>query len=166
TNDLDLMTLRVLEEALCAFPGVVLVVSHDRFFLDRVATRIVYLDGHGGHRIHAGDLSGLLDKLRAERAATDAAAVPRTAEPARPSERATANRKLSTRERQELEALPDRLAAAEQQVAALDARLADPATWTDPAIDGHKVAEQREAAQREVEALYARWEELEALAGQ
>ncbi|MCB9888737.1 MAG: ATP-binding cassette domain-containing protein, partial [Planctomycetes bacterium] len=83
TNDLDLMTLRVLEEALCAFPGVVLVVSHDRFFLDRVATRIVYLDGHGGHRIHAGDLSGLLDKLRAERAATDAAAVPRTAEPAR-----------------------------------------------------------------------------------
>ncbi len=66
TNDLDLMTLRVLEEALVAFPGVVLVVSHDRYFLDRVATRILFMDGHGNSRVHEGDMSGLLDKLRLE----------------------------------------------------------------------------------------------------
>ncbi|MCA8953859.1 MAG: ABC-F family ATP-binding cassette domain-containing protein, partial [Planctomycetes bacterium] len=69
TNDLDLASLRALEDALLAFSGSVLVVSHDRWFLDRVATRIVHLDGSGEVRLHAGDLSGLLEKLADERAA-------------------------------------------------------------------------------------------------
>src|SRR5690606_7963803 len=112
TNDLDLMTLRALEEALIAFPGVVLVVSHDRFFLDRVATRILYLDGEGGHRVHEGDLSLLLERLAKERQRATlpprAAADPPPGPPpaARPQQaRATAPR-LSTRERAELEAPP------------------------------------------------------------
>jgi ABC-type glutathione transport system ATPase component len=78
TNDLDLSTLRALEEALLAFPGAVLVVSHDRWFLDRVATKILYLDGKGGARAHDGDLSGLLEKLAAERATLAPAARPST----------------------------------------------------------------------------------------
>ncbi|MBM3985208.1 MAG: ATP-binding cassette domain-containing protein, partial [Planctomycetes bacterium] len=69
TNDLDLQTLRSLEEALLAFPGAVLVVSHDRWFLDRVATHVLHLDGHGGARLHTGDLSSLLARLKAEAAA-------------------------------------------------------------------------------------------------
>jgi ABC transport system ATP-binding/permease protein len=69
TNDLDLMTLRALEEALCAFEGCVLVVSHDRWFLDRVATRVVHLDGRGGVRIHSGDLTGLLSDVATARPA-------------------------------------------------------------------------------------------------
>jgi ATP-binding cassette subfamily F protein uup len=71
TNDLDLASLRTLEEALVAFAGSVIVVSHDRWFLDRVATRILYLDGSGGVRRHEGDLSSLLEKLADERAAGD-----------------------------------------------------------------------------------------------
>jgi ATP-binding cassette subfamily F protein uup len=68
TNDLDLETLRALEEALVAFPGSALVVSHDRWFLDRVATRVVHLDGAGGLTVHSGDLSGLLGELATRRA--------------------------------------------------------------------------------------------------
>ena len=63
TNDLDLATLRALEEAIMAFPGAVIIVSHDRWFLDRVATRILYLDGEGGMRQHHGVLSDLLAKV-------------------------------------------------------------------------------------------------------
>ena len=65
TNDLDLASLRALEDALLAFPGAAIVVSHDRWFLDRVATRVVHLDGSGAARVHEGDLSLLLERLRA-----------------------------------------------------------------------------------------------------
>ena len=67
TNDLDLATLRALEEALMAFAGSIVVVSHDRWFLDRVATRIIHLDGEGSARIHVGDLSTLLERMHDER---------------------------------------------------------------------------------------------------
>ena len=67
TNDLDLASLRALEDALLAFPGAAIVVSHDRWFLDRIATRVVHLDGSGAARVHEGDLSLLLERLRARR---------------------------------------------------------------------------------------------------
>ncbi|MEE2888638.1 MAG: ABC-F family ATP-binding cassette domain-containing protein [Planctomycetota bacterium] len=164
TNDLDLMTLRVLEEALIAFPGVVIVVSHDRYFLDRVATRILYLDGSGNHRLHAGDLSGLLEKVRAEESAVTARPGDKPgSKPAQPGSKAR-GRKLSTRERAELEELPGRLAEAELRVTELDERLADPATWQDGAShDPQELTGQRDAAQAVVDELYARWEELEAI---
>jgi ATP-binding cassette subfamily F protein uup len=126
TNDLDLTTLRSLEDALNAFPGVVLVVSHDRWFLDRVATRIVHLDGSGVARVHEGDLSALLEKLAAERAAEEARSRA-DAKAARAEQPAAAPKKkrLSTREQQELERLPAEIQRLEQDVARLDQELAD-----------------------------------------
>ena len=151
TNDLDLPTLRALEEALVAFRGTVLVVTHDRWFLDRVATRVLYLDGGGGVREWPGDMTGLLERLKEERA-------PR--ERKEKTERPKAEpRKLGYREQRELEGLPDRIAEREDEVARLDRQLADPATYTRP--DVAEIVEKRAAAAAELERLYARWEELE-----
>ena len=67
TNDLDIPTLRLLEEAMEAFPGCAIVVSHDRYFLDRVATNILALDGEGGGRFFEGSYEAYAEKIRQER---------------------------------------------------------------------------------------------------
>jgi len=157
TNDLDLMTLRVLEEALLAFAGTVLVVSHDRYFLDRVATRIVYLDGSGRARLHPGDVSGLIDAMKAEREPATRKPKPARERPARP-------RGLSWKEKRELEELPETIAAAEADLAALDAELADPALYAGPETRVRETTTRRKEKAAEVSRLYARWEELEARA--
>ncbi len=164
TNDLDLMTLRVLEEALCAFPGSALIVSHDRWFLDRVATRVLWLGAGGEHETHTGDVSDLLERRR-ERASTAARANARAAvkapEPATPSPA-----KLTWTERRELEALPDRITVLEDELRTLDGRLADPDLYAnaDPA-ELQRLTARRGAAQDETDALLARWEELEGRSG-
>jgi ATP-binding cassette subfamily F protein uup len=166
TNDLDLASLRALEEALLAFPGTVLCVSHDRWFLDRIAQRVVYQDGSGDVRIHEGDLSLLLERLAQEQA--DAAAARAAAAAKAKSVAVVAApklRKLSTRERGELEALPGRIEAAEAGLAAVDAKLADPALYTTgTAAEFDRLSQQRGQLQGELEQLYARWTELEELA--
>ncbi|MEM7200951.1 MAG: ATP-binding cassette domain-containing protein [Planctomycetota bacterium] len=168
TNDLDLMTLRVLEEALCAFAGAALIVSHDRWFLDRVATRILHL-GPGGHaRLHAGDLTGLLDKLAGEAVAAKTAAAPTKARSpgGKPAQARSKPRRMSSSDRNELHALPERIENAENAIGELDTKLADPTLYA-PGTDGTEVSaltEQRERATAELQTLYARWEELEARA--
>ncbi len=165
TNDLDLNTLRVLEEALNAFPGAALIVSHDRYFLDRVATRILYLDGSGRSVIHEGDLSSFLarggtirgadasatkDKAREKRAEVPASVAP----PA-------AKKRLSTYERRELEALQKKVAAAEAEITDLDKKLVDPELYTTIGSDPQAVAKARQAAAKSLDTLMARWVELE-----
>jgi len=164
TNDLDLPTLRALEEALVAFEGTVIVVSHDRWFLDRVATEIVHLDGRGRCLKWGGDMSTLLERLAAERVAAEAAAAAarvRTAAPEPPRETPARARKLGTRQREELGALPARIEDAEARLAALDARLADPAFWRGAASDREQTVRDRASLFDEVSRLYVRWEELE-----
>jgi len=151
TNDLDLMTLSVLEEALIAFPGTVLVVTHDRYFLDRVATRVIHLDGQGGVREWPGDMSSLLEQLKSERAPRPKKEKPVRARPEGP-------RKLGYQEQRELDGLPDRIAGLEEQLAELDRRLADPAVYARPDV-GEVVARRNELADA-VAKLYARWEQL------
>ena len=172
TNDLDLASLRALEDALLAFPGASIVVSHDRWFLDRIATRVVHLDGTGDVRLHEGDLSLLLERLTAEQAEREAAAA-RAAAAAKARSAALAGKaaapkpkKLSSREQQELAALPGKIEAAEQQLAAVDQGLLDPAVYT--AAGRAKFDELTQLRQRlpgQIQQLYARWEELDALAG-
>jgi ATP-binding cassette subfamily F protein uup len=165
TNDLDLATLRALEEALIAFPGTVIVVSHDRWFLDRVATRILYLDGKGGTRMHFGDMSGLLALLAAEREAVRAPAPAAATTGARsPGPRREAKPKRRTPwQQKELDGLPELITAAETEIASLDERLADPRLYTGPKEEIQRVRARRDEVQAEVVKLYARWEELEAL---
>jgi len=176
TNDLDLASLRALEDALLAFPGSAIVVSHDRWFLDRIATRIVHLDGAGHGRVHEGDLSLLLERLGQEaeaRAAEDAAAIQKAKAKAKAkaAEASVAQegrpKKLSTREQQELAGLPAKIEAAEGELAEVDQALGDPSLY-----DGgnqerfDELTERRKQLPDELAALYARWEELEARAEQ
>jgi ABC transport system ATP-binding/permease protein len=169
TNDLDLQSLRALEDALLAFPGSAIVVSHDRWFLDRIATRVVHLDGSGRVRVHEGDLSLLLARLAAERAAAEQAAAEAAAKQ-RARTRAEAEpkptkRRLSTREQQELSALPARIEAAERELADVDAALSDPSLYSGAGRDRFEALTARRAAlPGEIAALYERWQELEAVA--
>jgi ATP-binding cassette subfamily F protein uup len=170
TNDLDLASLRMLEEALVAFPGTVLVVSHDRWFLDRVATKILYLDGTGSVRAHPGDVSSLLEAMHAEeRAAEESAkAVTVAASTASRTESAKENvpvrkKRLSSWDQREYDALPDKISRAEGELGELDARLSDPALYSAPRAEQDKVHARRAELQAQIESLYARWSELETL---
>jgi ATP-binding cassette subfamily F protein uup len=163
TNDLDIPTLEVLEESLLEFPGALVLVTHDRYLLDRVSTRILALDGRGGVRTYADYAQWEAEQAAAAEAASAATqrarrAAPRTADPE--PERAAA-RKLSYKEKQEWERMEGAILAAESAVVAANAAAHDPAIATDAA--GLREALARlEAAQSEVERLYARWADLEA----
>jgi ABC transport system ATP-binding/permease protein len=164
TNDLDLETLRTLEEALIDFAGSALIVSHDRWFLDRVATHILHLDGEGHARMHEGDLSTLLARISAERAAAEAAAAQAAKRPVAKRPAAAekpARRKLSFKEQKEYDELPERLAALEAEAARLDEKFADPALYSGPQGDRTKLETHRNELAKEIAALYARWEKLE-----
>jgi len=169
TNDLDLMTLRALEEALLGFPGSVLVVSHDRYFLDRVATRVLYLDGAGQAHLDACDASTLLERRAARQVrapARGASQGPDAAAPAAAvhSGAAQAARRLSNWERSELDALPDRIEAVEARLAAIAIRLAERSLYQGPAGERRRVEGEQAEAAAELATLTARWEELEARA--
>jgi ATP-binding cassette subfamily F protein uup len=162
TNDLDLFTLRALEEALLAFPGTAVVVSHDRWFLDRVATEILCLDGRGGARRHIGDVSSLLDELAREREASKNARPQSKPASAAPKAAPTKKRITPWQER-ELEQLERAIPAAEAEIAELDERLADPRVWSGPVPAAAELQKQRAALALELARRYARWEELESL---
>ena len=170
TNDLDLASLRALEDALLAFPGAAIVVSHDRWFLDRVATRVVHLDGSGAARVHEGDLSLLLERLRQEagdRVAREAEATHRDKARTQAQKGAAAAgkpRRLSTREQRELAELPAQIEGLEAELATVDDQLGDPGLYE--AQHAHRFDEltkRRKALPEELAALYARWEALEAI---
>ncbi|HTV76065.1 MAG TPA: ATP-binding cassette domain-containing protein, partial [Candidatus Baltobacteraceae bacterium] len=169
TNDLDLSTLRVLEEALIAFPGVVLVVSHDRYFLNRVCTNILAFEGDGQIHHSVGDYDYYLEKkqrtlLRAAattsavRSANKSVAPPRAIEPkpAKP-------RKLSFNEARELESIESAIHAAESEVARIEGLFADPEFFRKHALQTNQLTADLDAVKEKVQNLYARWEELEAV---
>ncbi len=138
---------------------------HDRWFLDRVATRILHLSRDGGYRVHSGDVTGLLDLLATEaveEARARAAARARPQRVKKPS--ASSPSKLSSRERNELAALPDRIHDVEAELAALDERLADPKLYSGDRQEMQKLTERRKGLESDLKAMYSRWEELEARA--
>jgi ABC transport system ATP-binding/permease protein len=162
TNDLDLGTLRLLEEALVAFTGTVIVVSHDRYFLNRVCTSILAFEGEGVVRYSPGNYDYYLEK-RAERLALDASSLGTTS-PVAGSGRlpsAPRPRKLKWSERQELDDMETRILAAEAEVVELEARLAEPGLYNVRGQDWRTVDAQLRAARERVSGLYSRWEELE-----
>jgi ATP-binding cassette subfamily F protein uup len=164
TNDLDLMTLGALEGALVDFPGCALVVSHDRWFLDRVVTGILAFEGAGEVVFYEGDYSSYEAKRRAReaeeaRAARPAEDRPRAARPA-PS----GPRKITFKEQKELAGMEDAILAAEARVAELEAALSDPTLFKDRGAEVPAMVAELDRTRASVEALYARWHELEALA--
>ncbi|HKP74163.1 MAG TPA: ABC-F family ATP-binding cassette domain-containing protein [Longimicrobiaceae bacterium] len=165
TNDLDLVTLQVLESVLMEWSGCVLLVTHDRFFLDKVATGLIVFEGDGALRRHAGgyDLYRRLKEQREAEAAASAAPAKKPT-PAAKSTAAEKPRKLSYREQRELEGMETAILEAEQRKAGLEARLADPALYAGAADEVARTTAEFHAATEQVEALYARWAELEEIA--
>ncbi len=166
TNDLDIPTLEQLERSLLAFEGAMVLISHDRFLVDRVTTDLIALDGRGGWR-ELADLSQW-EEMRAElRGAERERAEARSTRP--PGDEGTddtkpksASRpaKLSYKEKRELESMEETILEAEQRVEELEALSRDPETLADPERM-HTVYARLKEAQDAVEALYARWSELE-----
>jgi ATP-binding cassette subfamily F protein uup len=144
----------------------VLLVTHDRFFLDKVATGLIVFEGGGALRRHAGGYD-LYRRLKEQREAEAAAAAAQAKKPAAAPAKAPAAerpRKLSWKEQREMEGIEAAILEAEGRKAELEARLADPALYARPADEIARATAGFEAATREVDALYARWAELEELA--
>ena len=163
TNDLDIETLDLLEALLQEYTGTVLLVSHDRAFLDNVVTQILVFEGAGRVRAYAG---GYDDNRAALRARVAATAPSLSVAPApRREARAPPRRKLGYQETRELAALPDRITALEGEHAAIQLRLADPALYRGAAADIRELQARLATLEADLAAAYARWEALEAQAG-
>jgi ATP-binding cassette subfamily F protein uup len=162
TNDLDLVTLNILEGLLLQFKGCVLLVTHDRYFLDKVATRILAFEGDGRVVDYPGNYE-MYRTLRekAEPAPTATPAVKAATAPAPEASRKKG--KLSYKDQRELDGMEAAIEAAEAKKAELEAALQDPASFSD-AAKMKSVSEQLEAKTAEVDRLYARWQELQDLA--
>ena len=159
TNDLDVSTLGALEEMLCNFGGSVLVVTHDRYFLDRVATSVLVAEGEGQWVRYAGNYSDYLSQRTTPKNETKAQTT--GAKDASKSQRPKAKAALTYAQRLELESLPDTIDAAEQTVAALQAQLADPELYKTRGSEVAGLQSKLESAQQDVETLMTRWEQLE-----
>jgi len=162
TNDLDIPTLEILEESLLEYPGALVLVTHDRFMLDRVSTVVVGLDGFGAAERFA-DYSQWETWQRTQLAA--ATGKPENGNRRPPASgdevpRAAAKKKLSYAEAREFATIEDRIHEAERHLQAKRAALEDPAITSDR-MSLHNACTELDEAQKSVEALYARWAELE-----
>ncbi|MEM7621963.1 MAG: ABC-F family ATP-binding cassette domain-containing protein [Planctomycetota bacterium] len=157
TNDLDIATLEIMEEALEGFPGALVLVTHDRAMLARLATEVLALDGTGGAAVYAS----LSQALAAVRASDDArAAKPKRSAASAPGPAPRQRVKLSYKEQREYDGMEAEIEAAEHRVSACESAIADPKVNAD--IDRMTEAcTQLSSAQARVADLYARWEELE-----
>jgi ATP-binding cassette subfamily F protein uup len=163
TNDLDIPTLQNLEEALLGFGGTLVLVSHDRFFLDQVATHTLAWNESGSPRweLYEGPPSTVC-RLRRARAAEQGSArtvasrlVTRT-EAAKPRKAG-----LSQKEQRRLEEVERALAALHDRCAELDAVLADPSAFLRPGSPGHQALKDRDSSRPDLEALELEWLALE-----
>jgi len=157
TNDLDLMTLRILEEALIAFDGASLVISHDRALLDRACTAVLSFDG-------SGEVVRYASRIQAVRAAQAAEGEPKqkVLKPKKASSPKPAPGGLSGKEKRELEMLPGRVETLEAERDSLGEQLADPGVYQGDAAKAAELGSAYKAAEAAVQEAYARWEALEA----
>jgi len=156
TNDLDVQTLTILEEYLETFPGVVVVVSHDRYFLDKVVDELIFLAGDGGVKTDVGDYTDFLEKYKA--ASVGAAQVEKAAKNiAKPKQE---KKKLSYMEQREWDVIEDEIAQLEVRVATVTDDLNN--TGSDYAR-AQELLEEKEKLEVELEGKMDRWEELSEL---
>ena len=161
TNDLDVETLELLEERLLDYPGSLLLVSHDRAFLDNVVTSTLVLEGRGRVGEYVG---GYSDWLRQRGSPADAGESPMPPVRGKRDKASQGEPRLGYKQKRELESLPARIEALEVQVARLQSQLADPELYKDGGSAVTDAQESLARVQSELAAGYARWAELEALA--
>ncbi len=161
TNDLDIPTLEILEESLLEFRGALVLVTHDRFLLDRVSTLVLGFDGLGGAGRFAdySQWESWQEENEARFSQKNAPNVKLVTPPAVAPQ--SLKKRLTYKEDRELSLMEETIAKAEELLAAGLAALHDPAIASDPARL-HAASVELESAQKSVDALYARWAELEA----
>jgi ATP-binding cassette subfamily F protein uup len=168
TNDLDIPTLEILEESLLEYRGALVLVTHDRYMLDRVSTVVLGLDGLGGAERFA-DYQQWEEWQRSQKAAGKSNASVETQSPrasgnggaaAAVARASLTKKRLSYKENRELETIEQRVADAEKEMQLKHDALLDPVIMSDGARL-HAASLELEAAQRAIDELYARWVELE-----
>tara|TARA_R110002096_G_scaffold12343_2_gene44568 strand:+ start:455 stop:2362 length:1908 start_codon:yes stop_codon:yes gene_type:complete len=163
TNDLDLQTLRVLEEALINFRGTSLVVSHDRWFLDRVCDRVIVFDGDGRVSVNEGNYSYYLQKRKAMEAVASAAKSKSSKKKRERNGIAEKPRKLTWKEERELEGMEDAILAAESEIEKIEAKLNEPEFYIENSELAVEMSAELEKKREILKGSYKRWEELEAI---
>ncbi len=154
TNDLDLQTLQVLEESLATFPGCVIVVSHDRYFLNRICTHTLALEGSEKYYLNEGDYDYYMQK----KAENEVVVKPKVEKKVKAVEEKKV--KLSWSEKKELETIEDDVMAAEMAVEEIESTMAEPDFYQKHGSDLQKFTTDLAAAKEQVEKLYQRWEFL------
>jgi ATP-binding cassette subfamily F protein uup len=167
TNDLDMETLDLLQELVAGFAGTVILVSHDRDFLDRTVSSVIAPEGDGRWLQYAG---GYADMMAQRKETALARRQVKSATPARSDETEAApapkreeKRKLSYKQKFALETLPAKMEKLSAEIAALEVKMADPALYTKDPDQFAKIAAEIEKKRNEVEAHEEEWLELEML---
>ena len=163
TNDLDLPTLRLLEEALLAFSGCVLVVSHDRYFLNRVCTGIIAFEGEGQVFYNEGDYEYYRQKLSERKTISIAQKTPAKPKSEKNKTKSTKPNKLTWKEKKELEGIEEAILEAEKEILEIEAIFADPEFHSKHGDKTNEFNKKLETAKQRSLTLYGRWEELENL---
>jgi len=163
TNDLDLQTMRILEEALTLFPGCVLVVSHDRYFLNRVCTGILAFEGEGQVTFSEGNYDYYLEKRRRAASGSGSGGREFKLSGSASTPKAGKARKLSFKEQRELEGIEAVIQSAEAQVTERESQFLDPEFVRKNGARMQALLAELETAKAGVATLYSRWEELEAV---
>ncbi len=160
TNDLDIETLELLESYLIEWPGTLLLVSHDRAFIDHVVTSTLVFEGSGHVQEYVGGYEDWL-RQRDTRESTAKAPPERASRPAVPPATAATRKKPTYREQRELDQLPAQIEALEREQAQLTASIADPYFYRQPAESITQALARLDALTHELHAVYARWDELD-----
>ena len=170
TNDLDVETLDLLEQLLQDYSGTVFLVSHDRYFLDRVVTSVIAYEGGGNWRENIGGYEDwVIQSQRTKNVRHDEAArsqrttkpmSAREARPAAPVLKSQSVKKLSGKERQELTEIPDRIERLEKEERNIHLQLADPLVYKNEPVRVAALTEELKTLERELALLMHRWEEL------
>jgi ATP-binding cassette subfamily F protein uup len=162
TNDLDTDTLDLLEELLGDYSGTLLVVSHDRDFLDKTVSSVVFMPGDGTVTEYAGGFSDAMAQRKGTPAKAKAKPAPARAQAAaEPAKRERAPARLSYKDQRELDLLPERIAALENEIAALEATLDDPGLYARDAALAERTMRRHGEAKAELAAAEDRWLALE-----
>ncbi len=159
TNDLDVETLELLEELLTQYQGTLLLISHDRAFLDNVVTSTWAFEGQGQIREYVGGYEDWLRQRQLANTQAEKTKAETSSKAAAPEK--TSKKKLSYKEQRELEALPAQIAALEAEQASLQAKLNDPQFFVQSPQEATNAGERLGAIDEELLVLLERWEALE-----
>lgn len=161
TNDLDLSTLRLLEEALIQFKGTIVLVSHDRYFMNRVCTHTLALNGDGSIQFDVGNYEEFILRRAKMESSAKMQGKPPTQELPAMQIRSARAAKLTWKEERELEGIDQTILQAESKLAELEAILSDPVFYKERASEAQSVQIECENQREKIASLYERWEALE-----